>query len=60
VIKLFNAILSASKVNEEGQQALADQVGFKDEKTKRKEKDNILGRGGKEVKENFLDMVRNG
>lgn len=61
VIKLFNAILSASKVNDESQ-SLADQVGLKDEKTRRKEKDNILGRGGKEVltKENFLDMVRKG
>lgn len=61
VIKLFNAILSASKAAEEGQ-TTAEQAGWKDEKTKRKEKDNILGRGGKEAltKEGFLDMVRKG
>lgn len=61
VIKLFNAILSASKAAEEGQ-TTAEAAGWKDEKIKRKEKDNILGRGGKEAltKEGFLDMVRKG
>jgi hypothetical protein len=61
VIKLFNAILSASKAAEEGL-TMAEQAGWKDEKTKRKEKDNVLGRGGKEAltKEGFLDMVRKG
>lgn len=61
VIKLFNAILSASKAAEEGQ-TMAEAAGLKDEKIKRKEKDNVLGRGGKEAltTEGFLDMVRKG
>ncbi|EIW70923.1 hypothetical protein TREMEDRAFT_43454 [Tremella mesenterica DSM 1558] len=64
VIKLFNAILVASKNAESTPtpQSLAEQVGVKDTK-KRKEKDNVLGRGGKEgqlTSERFLDLVRNG
>jgi hypothetical protein len=41
---------------------MPEPVGLQDEKTKKREKDNILGRGGKErlTKEGFLDMVRNG
>lgn len=59
VIKLFNAILAASKNTES--QSLADQAGVREER-KTKERDNVLGRGGKErlTKEGFLDMVRKG
>jgi hypothetical protein len=41
---------------------MPEPIGMQDEKTKKREKDNILGRGGKEVltKEGFLDMVRKG
>jgi len=68
VIKLFNAILSASKTAEaqatSHSLSLADQVGVrdKDPKAGKKERDNVLGRGGKGglTKEGFLDMVRRG
>jgi hypothetical protein len=62
VIKLFNAILSASKATEQEGLGMPEPAGMADEKTKKREKDNILGRGGKEVltKEGFLDMVRKG
>jgi hypothetical protein len=41
---------------------MPDPIAMQDERTKKREKDNILGRGGKEVltKEGFLDMVRKG
>ncbi|OCF40440.1 hypothetical protein I317_05743 [Kwoniella heveanensis CBS 569] len=65
VIKLFNAILQASKNAEEASSTLplSAQAKLKPELGKKKEKDNILGRGGKEdvlTKESFLDMVRKG
>ncbi|WVF71746.1 hypothetical protein IAT40_006554 [Kwoniella sp. CBS 6097] len=65
VIKLFNAILQASKNAEEASSTLplSAQAKLKPEQGKKKEKDNILGRGGKEdvlTKESFLDMVRKG
>ncbi|WVQ99148.1 hypothetical protein IAU59_006280 [Kwoniella sp. CBS 9459] len=65
VIKLFNAILQASKNAEEVSSTLplSAQAKLKPEQGKKKEKDNILGRGGKEdvlTKESFLDMVRKG
>jgi hypothetical protein len=62
VIKLFNAILSASRATEEEGLQMPEPERMQDEKTKKRQKDNILGRGGKEVltKEGFLDMVRQG
>ncbi|WWC70469.1 uncharacterized protein I206_104420 [Kwoniella pini CBS 10737] len=64
VIKLFNAILLASKNSEAAMTSLSAQAKLKPEVGKRKEKDNILGRGGKNedvlTKESFLDMVRKG
>ncbi|WRT66096.1 uncharacterized protein IL334_003049 [Kwoniella shivajii] len=64
VIKLFNAILLASKNSEAATTSLSAQAKLKPEGPKsKKEKDNILGRGGKEdvlTKESFLDMVRKG
>jgi hypothetical protein len=64
VIKLFNAILVASKSTEEvlTSQPLSARAGVKAEKAKSGEKDNVLGRGGKEelTKERFLDLVRKG
>jgi hypothetical protein len=64
VIKLFNAILAASKSTEQTQStSLSAKAGLQEEKAKRKEKDNVLGRGGKEgglTKEGFLDLVRKG
>ncbi|WWD17558.1 hypothetical protein CI109_101999 [Kwoniella shandongensis] len=64
VIKLFNAILLASKNAEEATTSLSAQAKLKPDGPKnKKEKDNILGRGGKEdvlTKETFLDMVRKG
>jgi hypothetical protein len=62
VIKLFNAILSASKAADQEGLGMPDPIAMQDERTKKREKDNILGRGGKEVltKEGFLDMVRKG
>lgn len=64
VIKLFNAILVASKNAEAAAKTLSDKAGLKPEAPKsRKEKDNILGRGGKDdvlTKESFLDLVRRG
>lgn len=63
VIKLFNAILVASKNAEVAATTLAQKAGIKPETAKnRKEKDNVLGRGGQETltKEGFLDLVRRG
>ena len=63
VIKLFNAILVASKTVEEATTSLSAKAGVKDEAKSRKEKDNIMGRGGKEkplTQESFLDLVRKG
>ncbi|WWC89602.1 uncharacterized protein L201_004527 [Kwoniella dendrophila CBS 6074] len=64
VIKLFNAILLASKNSEAAITSLSAQAKVKPEIGKRKEKDNILGRGGQKddvlTKESFLDMVRKG
>jgi hypothetical protein len=64
VIKLFNAIIAASKANEEAEtdQPLHVRAGIKNEPKSKKEKDNLLGRAGKEglTKESFLDMVRHG
>lgn len=63
VIKLFNAILVASKNAEVAATTLAQKAGIKPEAAKnRKEKDNILGRAGQETltKEGFLDLVRRG
>ncbi|ODN87095.1 hypothetical protein L198_07097 [Cryptococcus wingfieldii CBS 7118] len=63
VVKLFNAILLASKNAEASDMSLADRAKVKPEAAKRKEKDNILGRGAREdvlTKESFLDMVRKG
>ncbi|ORX36949.1 Rrp15p-domain-containing protein [Kockovaella imperatae] len=66
VIKLFNAILAASKASESAPLTLAAKAGVKEDKGRRKEKDNVLGRGGKIgegkglTSESFLDMVRNG
>ncbi len=58
VVKLFNAILVASQTNPANP---ADLVN--NERKSKKEKDNILGRGGKEerlTKEGFLDMIKAG
>jgi hypothetical protein len=63
VIKLFNAILVASKNAEAQAVTLAQKAGVKPEAAKnKKEKDNILGRGGQDTltKEGFLDLVRRG
>ncbi|WWD02688.1 hypothetical protein V865_000729 [Kwoniella europaea PYCC6329] len=64
VIKLFNAILLASKNSEAAMTSLSAQAKLKPEVGKKKEKDNILGRGGNKedvlTKESFLDMVRKG
>ena len=64
VIKLFNAILIASKNAEAAAKTLSQKAGLKPEAPKsKKEKDNILGRGGREdvlTKESFLDLVRKG
>lgn len=63
VIKLFNAILVASKNAEAAATTLAQKAGIKPEAPKnKKEKDNVLGRGGQEqlTKEGFLDLVRRG
>ncbi|ORY23130.1 Rrp15p-domain-containing protein [Naematelia encephala] len=63
VLKLFNAILVASKNAEAATTSLSAKAGVRDEAAKRKEKDNVLGRGGKEAaltKESFLDLVRKG
>ncbi|BEI84186.1 hypothetical protein CcaverHIS002_0407900 [Cutaneotrichosporon cavernicola] len=63
VIKLFNAILVASKNAEAQATTLAQKAGVKPEAAKnRKERDNILGRGAQETltKEGFLDLVRRG
>lgn len=64
VIKLFNAILVASKNAEAAATTLSAKAGLKPEAPKsRKEKDNILGRGSREdvlTKESFLDLVRKG
>lgn len=58
MVKLFNAILVASQTNPANP---ADLVN--NERKSKKEKDNILGRGGKEerlTKEGFLDMIKAG
>lgn len=63
VIKLFNAILLAAKSSESAATTLSAKAGVRDEAGRRKEKDNLLGRGGKEAgltKEGFLDLVRKG
>lgn len=64
MIKLFNAILVAAKNAEEATTSLSAKAGVKDERGKgKKEKDNIMGRGGREgvlTQESFLDMVRKG
>lgn len=63
VIKLFNAILVASKNAEAAATTLAQQAGLKPEAPKnRKERDNIIGRGAQEqlTSESFLDLVRKG
>jgi hypothetical protein len=64
VIKLFNAILVASKNAEAAAKTLSQKAGLKPEAAKnKKEKDNILGRGAREdvlTKESFLDLVRKG
>lgn len=66
VIKLFNAILVASKSTEEAMEGLgmSMKAGLKDDVGRKKEKDNLLGRGGREkdllTKEGFLDLVRKG
>ncbi|GFZ44260.1 hypothetical protein JCM24511_01982 [Saitozyma sp. JCM 24511] len=64
VIKLFNAILLASRTTEESlaTQSLSVRAGLKAEKGKKGERDNELGRGGREelTKEGFLDLVRRG
>ena len=61
VIKLFNAILVASRNAEEATGGLASKAGVREEVGKGK--DNLLGRGGREgglTKEGFLDLVRKG
>ena len=66
MIKLFNAILVASRSAEEGLGSLSAKAGVKKEVGRRKERENLLGRGGKQVKEGaltregFLDLVRKG
>ncbi|KAK4685727.1 hypothetical protein P7C73_g4409, partial [Tremellales sp. Uapishka_1] len=63
VIKLFNAILVASKNAEESTTSIAKTKLKEDGPKNKREKDNILGRGGKEdvlTKESFLDLVRKG
>jgi hypothetical protein len=58
VVKLFNAILVASQTNPTNPAALVN-----NERKSKKEKDNILGRGGREdrlTKEGFLDMIKSG
>ncbi len=65
MIKLFNAILVATRNAEElTPGGLSKGSGLKDEVRRKREKDNLLGRG-KEVgevltKEGFLDLVRRG
>lgn len=61
VIKLFNAILQASATHQTDASTLALDNNI--DKRKKKEKDNILGRGGKEdrlTKEGFLDIIKSG
>ena len=63
MIKLFNAILVASKNAEEASTTLSSKAGLKEPAGRRKEKDNLLGRGkdkGELTKEGFLDLVRRG
>lgn len=62
MIKLFNAILVASKNSEAADLPLSVRAGVKHDKGKKNEKDNVLGRGGREelTKESFLDLVRKG
>lgn len=65
MIKLFNAILIAAKNAEAATTSLSAKAGVKDEAWKggKREKDNIMGRGGKEAgltQESFLDLVRKG
>ncbi|KAL7418794.1 hypothetical protein Q5752_006477 [Cryptotrichosporon argae] len=65
VIKLFNAILTASRQTEEAAAALplSARAGLKPEARKnKKERDNVLGRGARDelTKEGFLDLVRSG
>ncbi|KAJ9098868.1 hypothetical protein QFC19_006206 [Naganishia cerealis] len=60
VIKLFNAILQASASHQTDAATLALDAT---NKRKKKEKDNVLGRGGKEdrlTKEGFLDLIKSG
>jgi hypothetical protein len=56
--------LVASKNAEAATTSLSAKAGVKDERTtSKKEKDNIMGRGGKEgvlTQESFLDLVRKG
>lgn len=59
VIKLFNTILAASSAHP----TLTGSAAVNNERQSRKEKDNVLGRGGKEerlTKEGFLDMIKSG
>ncbi|KAJ9110767.1 hypothetical protein QFC20_002808 [Naganishia adeliensis] len=61
VIKLFNAILQASATHQTDAATLA--IEANPDKRKKKEKDNVLGRGGKDdrlTKEGFLDMIKSG
>lgn len=66
VIKLFNAILVASRSAEEGLGSLSTKAGVKEEVGRKKERENLLGRGGRQAKEGaltqegFLDLVRKG
>ena len=66
VVKLFNAILVASKTAEANGKSLADKAGVKAERGRKREKDNVLGRGATAeegqalTSESFLDLVRMG
>jgi hypothetical protein len=61
VIKLFNAILQASATHATDAATLA--LDDTNKRKSKKEKDNVLGRGGKEdrlTKEGFLDLIKSG
>lgn len=64
VIKLFNAILVAARNSEAAHTSLAAKAGVREEQGKKREKDNVLGRGaakeGVLTQESFLDLVRKG
>jgi len=63
VIKLFNAIVVASSTHTAPLAKDKIDAAHNDKKTKKSDKDNILGRGAKKddvlTKEGFLGMLKN-